>query len=436
MVEQAAQVAQMLVHGEAWTIKDLFVLPNEYVYWSIQIVLYPYMTGLVAGAFVLSSLYHVFGVEKLKEIARFALVFSFALLPVAMLPLLLHLQQPLRGIHVMMTPHFTSAISAFGIVFMTYGVIVASEIWFVYRKFIVESIHRLENKQRTGIDGLLLLIYRIISLGATDLSPAALQADHKATKILAGIGIPVACFLHGYAGFIFGSVKANALWMTPLMPVIFIMSAVVSGIALCIVSYAIFMWLRRWALAQGKNFFLPDQLAGTTNLTVENLKEMQIHETTMTAKYLRIFMILAITLELLDIIFRGYTAVKSWDILRQVIYEHDFVKIFILQYGIGNALPFVMLLLPGLTTRRACVASVLVLFGVFMMRWNVVIGGQAFSLTFDGFMEYHLPIIPHDIETFKEGLGGVLLVFSAPFVIFYFLNMIFPAFYNSDDKAH
>jgi predicted membrane protein len=162
---------------------------------------------------------------------------------------------------------------------------------------------------------------------------------------------------------------------------------------------------------------------------------MQTIETTMTAKYLRIFMILAITLELLDIIFRGYTAVKSWDILRQVIYEHDFFKIFVMQYGLGNALPFLMLILPGLTTRRACIASVLVLFGVFMMRWNVVIGGQAFSLTFDGFMEYTLPIIPHDIETFKEGLGGVLLVFGTPFVIFYFLNMIFPAFYSGDD-AH
>ncbi|WP_026362146.1 NrfD/PsrC family molybdoenzyme membrane anchor subunit [Geopsychrobacter electrodiphilus] len=424
-----------MVHGEVWTIKDLFVLPNEYIYWAIQIVLYPYMTGLVAGAFVLSSLYHVFAVEKLKEIARFALVFSFALLPVAMMPLLLHLQQPLRGINVMMTPHFTSAISAFGIVFMTYGCIVASEIWFVYRKFIVQSIHRLGNKQRKGVEGLLLMIYKVISLGAMDLSPEALEADHKATKVLAGIGIPVACFLHGYAGFIFGSVKANALWMTPLMPVIFIMSAIVSGIALCIVCYALFMWLRRWALARGKNYFLPDQLAGTMNLSVEEMHEMHDYETTLTAKYLRIFMILAITLELLDIIFRGYTAVKSWDIVREVIYERDFVKIFVFQYGIGNALPFVMLLLPGLTTRRACLASVLVLFGVFMMRWNVVIGGQSFSLTFDGFMDYVMPIIPHNLETFKEGLGGALLVAATPFVIFYFLNMIFPAFYN-DDEAH
>ena len=87
-----------MVHGELWTLKEFFVYPNEYIYWSIQIVMYPFMTGLVAGAFVLSSLYHVFGVKQLKDIARFSLVFSFALLPVAMMPLMLHLQQPFRGI--------------------------------------------------------------------------------------------------------------------------------------------------------------------------------------------------------------------------------------------------------------------------------------------------------------------------------------------------
>ena len=435
MVEQ---VADLIVHGEAWTLKDLFVLPNEYVYWSIQIVMYPYMTGLVAGAFVLSSLYHVFGVEKLKKIARFALVFSFALLPVAMMPLLLHLMQPLRGIHVLMTPHFTSAISAFGIVFMTYACIVAAEIWFVYREFIVDSVQRLTAKaERSTYDSLLLLIYRVISLGAMDKSKEALDADHKAVKFLAALGIPVACFLHGYAGFIFGSVKANALWMTPLMPVIFICSAVVSGIALCILSYYLFMELRKWAAKRGKNALLPDALAhGSAAVEYEHLSSVQEHEVKMTAKYLLIFMTLALTLEVLDMIFRGYTAVKSWDILRDVLFEHDFTKIFIMQYGLGNILPFVMLLIPGITVRRAALASVFVLFGVLMMRWNVVIGGQAFSLTFNGFMHYRLPIIPTNVETFKEGLMGALMVIATPFVLFYFLNMIFPAFMESKEESH
>ena len=77
----------------------------------------------------------------------------------------------------------------------------------------------------------------------------------KAIKILAGAGVPVACFLHGYAGFIFGSVKANALWMTPLMPVIFIMSAVVSGVALCMLTYIITMEIRKFMASRKRASF-------------------------------------------------------------------------------------------------------------------------------------------------------------------------------------
>ncbi|MFZ3209159.1 MAG: NrfD/PsrC family molybdoenzyme membrane anchor subunit [Geobacteraceae bacterium] len=431
MVGQLAQHA-MEVHGEAWTVKELFVLPNEYIYWSIQIVMYPFMTGLVAGAFVLSSLYHVFGVEKLKEIARFSLVFSFALLPVAMMPLMLHLQQPFRGINVLMTPHFTSAISAFGIVFLTYAAIVATELWLVFRKHFVLTAQELLSKQDRGmIDGIRLLIFRFLTLGVWDISPESIAKDHKACKIMAGIGIPVACFLHGYAGFIFGSVKANALWMTPLMPVIFICSAVVSGVALCILCYVVTQEIRKFMASRKMSRWSIDADAPT----VEELEGAKHMEVMLASNYLLYFMIAAITLEILDLIFRGYTQVKSWDILREVIMERDFFKIFILQYAIGNVLPFLMMVLPGRTVRRTTIATVLVLFGVFMMRWNVVIGGQAFSLTFAGFMDYHLPIIPHNFETFKEGLFGALTVMATPFVLFFFINKFMPAF-PKEEESH
>ncbi len=412
----------MMVHGEAWTVKELFVTPNEYIYWSIQIVMYPFMTGLVAGAFVLSSLYHVFGIKQLKDIARFSLVFSFALLPVAMLPLQLHLQQPLRGIEVMLTPHFTSAIAAFGIVFNTYAAIVGAEIWFVYRKHLVETALALRGKaDKSPAEKINHLIFSLLTLGSYDISEKALHQDERAIKILAGIGIPVACFLHGYAGFIFGSVKANALWMTPLMPVIFIMSAVVSGIALCMLTYIVVMEIRKFLAARKKAAFGIYQ-------STEEIKGLEINVIKMTAKYLIFFLIFAISLELLDLIFRGYTAVKTWDILRSVIYGKDFLDIFVFQYGIGNLLPFILFIIPGLTIRRTVIGVLLVLFGVFMMRWNVVIGGQSFSLTFAGFMHYHLPIIPHDMETFKEGFFGALLVIITPFVLFWGLNKIFPVF--------
>ncbi len=411
-----------MVHGEIWTIKELFVYPNEYIYWSVQIVMYPFMTGLVAGAFVLSSLYHVFGVRQLREMARFSLVFSFALLFVAPMPIVLHLLHPLRGINVFMTPHFTSAIAAFGIVFSAYGAIVASELWFLYRKHFVEIALPLKEKQDKNLrEWLKYLIFCALTLGVYDISEKALKKDEKAIKVLAAIGIPVACFLHGYAGFIFGSVKANALWMTPLMPVIFIMSAIVSGIALCMLTYILAMELRKRLAAREKGDSQRFQ-------SKEDLAGAEVSVIRMTSKYLLMFLVLAITLELLDFIFRGYTAVKSWDVLRSVIYGKDFANIFILQYAIGSLIPFVLFLLPGLTIRRAVLGACLVLFGVFMMRWNVVIGGQAFSLSFAGYMHYHLPIIPHDWETFKEGFSGALLIGLMPFPLFWLISKIFPVF--------
>jgi predicted membrane protein len=414
----------LIVHGLVWTTKELFVYPNEYIYWSIQIVMYPYMTGLVAGAFVLSSLYHVFGQKDLKELARFSLVFSLALLPTALMPLLFHLQQPLRGINVMLTPHFTSAIAAFGIVFSTYAAIVLSEIWFVYREYFVAQTLALRGRQGAGL-ATKRLLYRALTLGAHDTSATALAKDKKAVKILAGVGIPVACFLHGYAGFIFGSVKANALWMSPLMPVIFIMSAVVSGIALCMLTYIVIMEWKR---------FRPAPAKGIDSARVVGVPEME-EVIGKASRYLIGFLVAAISLELLDLIFRGYTAMKSWDILRSVLYQKDFVNIFVLQYGLGNLLPFILLILPRLTIRRTVVALLLILYGVFMMRWNVVIGGQAFSLSFAGFMHYHLPILPHNFETFREGLLGALTVAGTPFILFWLINKIVPSLKFADKEV-
>ena len=417
-----------MVHGEIWTVKELFTYPNEYIYWSVQIVMYPFMTGLVAGAFVLSSLYHVFGIKELKDIARFALVFSFALLFAAPMPIVLHLQHPFRGINVMMTSHFTSAIAAFGIVFFAYGAIVASELWFLYRKHFVDKALALREKQdKTFGEQLWYLLYCTLTLGSYDVSEEALHRDEKAIKILAGIGIPVACFLHGYAGFIFGSVKANALWMTPLMPVIFIMSAIVSGIALCMLTYIVVMEIRKILIRRSRKRW---------EVTLEEVKGVELHVVQMTSRYLILFLVLAITLELLDLIFRGYTAVKSWDVLRSVLFERDFYDIFIMQYGIGNLVPLILFLIPGLTIRRTVIGVLLVLFGVFMMRWNVVIGGQAFSLTFAGYMHYLLPIIPHDWETFKEGLFGAVGIFIMPFVLFYFIAKVFPVFAEAKQEGH
>jgi Polysulphide reductase, NrfD len=65
-----------------------YMYPNEVsLYWSVLIVLYPYITGLVAGAFILASLVRIFHVEAVAPTYRLALLTALAFLIVAPLPL-------------------------------------------------------------------------------------------------------------------------------------------------------------------------------------------------------------------------------------------------------------------------------------------------------------------------------------------------------------
>src|SRR5664280_748078 len=208
-----------------------FMYPNEVaLQWSVLIVLYPFITGLVAGAFILASLERVFNVDAVKPTYRLALLTALAFLLDAPLPLQLHLGHPERSPEMYFTPHSTSAMAMFGYVYMWYLMaVLVFEIWLDYRREIV----LLSQSSK----GLLRIIYKVMTLGSTNISPRSLAIDDRVGWAVTLIGIPSAFLLHGYVGFIFGSVKANPWWSTPLMPIVFLFSAVVSGIAAVLVIY-------------------------------------------------------------------------------------------------------------------------------------------------------------------------------------------------------
>ena len=103
------------------------------------IVVYPYLTGLVAGAFTVSSLYQVFGFERFKPVAHFALLTSLCFMIFVPTPLLLHLGHPERAFNSMITPHLTSAMAMFGYFASFYVVLLMLEGWFVFRPYIVRA---------------------------------------------------------------------------------------------------------------------------------------------------------------------------------------------------------------------------------------------------------------------------------------------------------
>ncbi len=375
-----------------------YVFPNEIeVHWRLFIVLYPYITGLVAGAFIVSSLYHVFGKSELKPLARLSLLTALAFLFCAPLPLLAHLGQPLRALNIMMTPHFTSAMAGFGFIYSFYLILCLLETWFLFREDIV--------KFAASSKGFAKLFYNILTLGAKDISPEALHKDHKIVTVLATIGIPSACFLHGYVGFIFGSIKANAWWSTPLMPIIFLLSATVSGIALLIVLYRVVTWIRRQKIE------LPCLMSLNS--------------------YLWIFLLFATILELLEVLHMGYEGEEEWPMIAGLITNHINVSYLVIQMGFGVLVPLILLpiarskrLSAGTQQALTILSGALVLVGVLAMRFNVVVGGQLVSKSMSGYTAYDWTLFSH------EGIIPAMILLLLPLPILAVMVKVLPPWFG------
>jgi Ni/Fe-hydrogenase subunit HybB-like protein len=374
---------------------DGFMYPNEVeLQWSMLIVLYPYITGLVAGAFILASLERVFKVDAVRPTYRLALLTALAFLLVAPLPLQLHLGHPERSFEMYLTPHRSSAMAMFGFVYLWYlTVVLLLEIWLEYR---AEIVHR----ARTST-GWTRFIYKVLTLGSYNVSPQSLQIDNKLGYAVTVIGIPSAFLLHGYVGFIFGSVKANPWWSTPLMPVVFLFSAMVSGIAAVLVLYAASMKLRKVPI------------------------DMRCLDTI--AKYLFYTFVIDFTLEMMDLIHRTYEADESFRSLDFMVHTRLWASHVIVQLILGTVIPLALLASTQLwriaaSARRVLyiTASCLALVGIFAMRWNVVIGGQLFSKSFLGYTSYKMGFAT------REGLLPAIFLMVLPFVILLVLIKLLP----------
>lgn len=374
---------------------DGYIYPNDIeLHWGILIVLYPYITGLVAGAFILASLERVFKVTILKPTYHLALLTALAFLIVAILPLVSHLGHPFRAYEIMTTPQGKSAMAIFGFIYLWYlMVVLLLEIWFDYRRDLV-----LWSQEKKGI---LRVVYKILTLGVTDLSPKTLAWDEKLGYFITVVGIPSAFLLHGYVGFIFGSIKANPWWSTVLMPVIFLFSAMVSGIALVMFLYMVVSWFRK------------------VKIDMRCLDEV--------GRFLFYVLVLDFTLESLDQVHRIYEAEESFEILHLLVTGKLSYTLFIFQGLLGTIVPILILGIfriyqPKEKIRKPVyfITSLLILMGIFFMRWNVVIGGQLFSKSFLGFTSFKIGMIG------MEGYLMALVWIVLPFLILAFLLWLLP----------
>lgn len=302
---------------------DINILYNvpHYMPLGELIAIYFYFTGLSAGSFVISVVSVLAGRTEYKPIAKIGAVMAPILLIAAPIFLLVDLERPLRAWHLFFYFNWTSPI--------TYGT-------FLLTLYPINGI-----------------IYGYFTF----------KGPERWAKILGTVGIPLAIATHGYTGFILALGKGRALWSTALMPTLFIVSAMVSGIALVIVV----AFVRNYFFQPGR---APEQRENDKQLLLKLGKFMGL------MILVDLFMVMNAILVLLT------STREALEVVRIMLFGSFAWEFLGVEIFLGGLVPAALIFIPrtGKTLPGVVVASVLTLIGVYSMRVVVVIAGQSLPL--------------------------------------------------------
>ncbi|MDA8090293.1 MAG: polysulfide reductase NrfD [Nitrospiraceae bacterium] len=331
--------------------------------WGLPIVVYPFLSGLVAGSFIIASLSHAFHMKKFEPLAKLAAIVSFAMLLTAALAPLFDALQPSRAIwELYFRDHFPySPLGVFIIVWSTYVALMLFELFYVFRPSNVERSRQDDFKGRLA---------KFFTFGKTDLSEEALKKDKKALTVISSIGIALAFIFHGYVGFLFGAIKARALWSNPLIPPVFIVSAIVSGIALVTLLYIV-----------GFTFYSKKNKVDTGILSA-------------LSKYLLAAVLVDIFFNIIEWLYtvKAYASRDVYDGWMMVFGSGGPLRAnYIYQILFGLLIPAALLISSKVRKSKGwgVLVSLLVLTGVYEMRFNAVMGPQLQAKIAQGSLVFH-----------------------------------------------
>jgi len=355
--------------------------------WGIDVPNYFWFTGSSAAAFIISSFAHVFGWKKYKPIAGVALLMALVLLVAAPLNLVDDLRQPGRILNFFFYgwENFGTSPMKWGVLLLiAYPILIFFEAQALYRPYFVRQA------KRGGI------LSKIFTFGNMDLSEAALERDHRKGYILGAIGIPLALAVHGYTGYIMGAVHANAMYHTPLMPIIFLASAMVSGTGLLIILIPLFQR------------FLSER------------KKVDRDMVATLARLLSWFIVADLVMRFLWLTF----ALTFGDAEKYSLYQYfslHFQETFWIDYVLGLFIPMII----GFTRLRfipsvVYFGGIVTAVGVWIFRWNTVIGGETIPRTTPGFLTYTPPLLGSDSVVAVLANWGIL------FALISLVLLVFP----------
>jgi Ni/Fe-hydrogenase subunit HybB-like protein len=134
---------------------------------------------------------------------------------------------------------------------------------------------------------------------------------------------------------------------------------------------------------------------------------------------------------MVDFIHRVYQSEEEIKILSEMVMKKLFGSLIIVQVLLGMLVPLLLISLTKIFRKRFglnedlrkmvyFISVILIQFGIFATRWNVVIGGQMFSKSFRGLTMYKMEFGG------IEGLLFAILLLALPIIILAVLMKILP----------
>lgn len=311
---------------------------GSYIPWGLWVSLYTFFLGLTAGAFLITILTYVFRIKIFTGIGPLSAFTVVVTILAEVIIITLDIGHPTRLYQVLISPNFKSMIFWMVVFTVAMLIIYILETYYLLREEIIHWSQDPGIKRRK--------IYELLALGRTAYNGEERQRDHRRVRLLSLLSIPVGLFFYGSNGAVFAVLLNRPIWNSTLTPLLFIISAVVSGGALIVL--LTFMFKR------------DDEV---------------IHLLAHTVRFLLVVMLI---LEFLHF-FISY----QWDVvyivtaLDLILYGHYWWNFWFVHLLLGSLVPLYLMIVYHDNARVLAWACFLIVFTFIAFRLNFVIPDQA-----------------------------------------------------------
>ena len=377
--------------------------------WEMMVSNYVFLVGSSIGLCIVSSLGYAFGLQRFKLIGKRGVFMALFTILFGLSSIGLHLGHPERGaIYNALTPNLRSAMWWMGTFYPPYIALVALWYWLLARDKLSKTAAESEGLKakayrlmaleglkdflyrRLPLDKLEAWIYRLLPLEKMGLSLDSDGADLKWARIIGSLALIFGLLAYTVEGSLFAHAEARPFWYGALYPIDFLLGASFCGFA--------------WLMAVG---IITYKVKGEE--IPAKLKDL----------FYEMAEILTVLLSL-GLLFMAYkmghglfepTKAKTVMLFLNGPFSLAF---WLFEIAIGIVLPIFILLYAARKRKTAgvLIASIMVLAGYFVKRYDFVVASQVYPL-----IQRHNPLSSY-APTFMEMLliggifGALLLIYT------------------------